>query len=313
MTSGAPRRGLATFRESRWFRLVWIVPALLVAFALVVLAANWLRGLPAVADFIAQYPGQDPLPADAPIGFPAWLAWAHFLNAFMILFVIKSGWQIRTTKRPAAYWTRNNSGLLRTKGQPERISINHWFHISIDVLWLLNGLVFFVLIFVTGQWMRIVPLSWDVIPHSVSVALQYASLNWPLENGWVNYNALQVLAYFVTVFIAAPLAIVTGIRMVPGFAERFKPIEKIYPVQIARAIHFPVMVYFVLFILVHVFLVFTTGILRNLNHMYAIRDDETWWGFGIFAVSFVVTAVAWVAAKPSVLAMLAGLSGKVRR
>lgn len=304
---------LASFRQSRWFRLVWIIPALLVAFALVVLLANWLRGLPAVADFVTQYPGHDPLPTDAPVGFPAWLAWAHFLNAFMILFVIRSGWQIRTTKRPAAYWTRNNTGLFRTKGEPVRVSINHWFHITTDTLWLLNGVIFFVLIFVTGQWMRIVPLSWDAFPHAVSVAIQYASLNWPLENGWVNYNSLQVFAYFVTVFIAAPLAIVTGIRMVPGLAERFKVIDRIYPVQLARAIHFPVMVYFVLFILVHVFLVFTTGILRNLNHMYAVRDDETWWGFGIFAASIVVMAVAWVAAKPSVLAMIAGLTGKVRR
>ncbi len=311
--------GLAEFRrdpsdgQRRWFRLVWIIPALLVAFALVVLAANWLRGMPAIADFIAQYPGRDPLPETAPVGFPAWLAWQHFFNAFLIIFVIKSGWQIRTTKRPAAYWTRNNTGILRTKGEPVRISINHWLHISVDVLWLLNGLVFYVLLFATGQWMRIVPLSWDVFPHSVSVAIQYASLNWPLETGWVNYNALQVLAYFVTVFIAAPLAILTGIRMAPGLAERFKPIERIYPVQLARVLHFPVMVYFVLFIVVHVVLVLTTGALNNLNHMYAVRNDESWWGFGIFAASIVVMAVAWVAARPSILGAIAGLSGKVRR
>jgi thiosulfate reductase cytochrome b subunit len=304
---------LTSLRQSRWFTLVWLVPALLVAFVLVVLVANWLRSLPAVADFIAEYPGRADLPASAPVGFPAWLAWQHFLNAFFILFLIRSGWQIRTTKRPAAYWTRNNTGILHTKGDPVRISINHWFHIGVDSLWLLNGLVFYILIFATGQWMRIVPLGWDVFPHSVSVAIQYASLHWPLENGWVNYNALQVLAYFVTVFIAAPLAILTGIRTIPGLAARFKPIERIYPVKVARAIHFPVMVYFVLFILVHVFLVLTTGALNNLNHMYAVRNDESWWGFGIFAASIVVMAVAWVAARPSILGAIAGFSGKVRR
>jgi thiosulfate reductase cytochrome b subunit len=304
---------LASLRQSRWFTLVWLVPALLIAFVLVVLVANWLRGIPAVADFIAEYPGRAELPEGAPVGFPAWLAWQHFLNAFLIIFLIKSGWQIRTTKRPPAYWTRNNTGLLRTKGEPVRISINHWFHVSVDVLWVLNGLVFYVLIFATGQWMRIVPTSWDVFPHSLSVAIQYASLNWPLENGWINYNALQVLAYFVTVFIAAPLAIITGVRTIPGLASRFKPLDRIYPVQLARLIHFPVMVYFVLFILVHVFLVLTTGALNNLNHMYAVRDDQSWWGFGIFAVSIVVMAVAWVAARPTILSTLASLTGKVRR
>ena len=304
---------LASFRKSRWFPLVWVIPALLLAFVVVVLLANWLRGLPAIQSFMTDYPGRSALPDSAPVGFPAWLAWQHFLNAFLILFVIRSGWMIRTTKRPAAYWTRNNTGLLRTKNPPERISLNHWFHISVDVLWLLNGIVFYILIFVTGQWMRIVPISWDAFPNAVSAGIQYASLNWPLEMGWVNYNALQTLTYFLTVFIAAPLAAITGIRMAPGLALRFKRIEKVFPITLARAIHFPVMVYFVAFIVVHVFLVLTTGAINNLNHMYAVRNDESWWGFWIFVASIVVMAVAWVAARPSILSSIAALTGKVRR
>ncbi|HEY9499161.1 MAG TPA: cytochrome b/b6 domain-containing protein [Terrimesophilobacter sp.] len=304
---------LAGFRKSRWFPLVWVIPALLVAFVIVVLLANWLRGLPAIQSFMTDFPGRSALPESAPVGFPAWLAWQHFLNAFLILFVIRSGWMIRTTKRPAAYWTRNNAGLLRTKNPPERISLNHWFHISVDVLWLLNGIVFYILIFVTGQWMRIVPVSWDAFPNAVSAGIQYASLNWPLEMGWVNYNALQTLTYFLTVFIAAPLAAITGIRMAPGLALRFKRIEKVFPITLARAIHFPVMVYFVAFIVVHVFLVLTTGAINNLNHMYAVRNDESWWGFWIFVASIVVMAVAWVAARPSILSSIAALTGKVRR
>jgi len=304
---------LATFRESRWFRLVWIVPILIVVAAIVVALAIWLRTLPGVQSFMADYPGRSELPSGATEGFPAWLAWQHFFNSFFILFVIKSGWQIRTTKRPAAYWTRNNSGVLRTKGEPQRISIHQWFHISLNTLWLVNGLLLYVLLFSTNQWMRIVPVSWDIFPNAISAGLQYASFNWPLEMGWVNYNALQVLAYFTTVFIAAPLAVITGIRMTPGLAARFRPLDRVFPLPLARFIHFPVMVYFVAFIVVHVLLVLTTGALNNLNHMYAIRDDYSWWGFGLFAASLVLMAVAWIAAKPSILAMIAGLTGKVRR
>jgi hypothetical protein len=304
---------MAAFRESRWFRLVWIIPALLVAGAAVVALAIWLRGLPDVQSFMETYPGRSELPEGTPVGFPAWLAWQHFFNSFFILFVIRSGLQIRHVKRPAAYWTRNNTGFLRTKGEPERISIHQWFHISINSLWLLNGLLLYVLLFASGQWARIVPINWDIVPNALSAVLQYASLNWPLEMGWVNYNALQVLAYFVTVFIAAPLAVLTGLRMTPGLAARWKPLERVFPVQLARLLHFPIMIYFVLFIFVHVLLVLTTGALNNLNHMYAVRNDESWWGFGLFMGSLVLMAVAWVAAKPSVLAMIAGLSGKVRR
>ena len=78
----------------------------------------------------------------------------------------------------------------------------------------------------------------------------------------------------------------------------------------ARAVHFPVMLYFVLFILVHVSLVFATGALRNLNHMYAAPDVVNWAGFWLFAAAIVITA-AGCAARPLVLAPIARLFGKV--
>lgn len=304
---------LSGVRRSRWFSLVWIIPAILVGLFLVVLAARAIRELPAVQSFMTEYPGSSELPESAPVGFPAWLNWQHFLNAFFIVLIIRTGWQIRTTKRAAAYWTRKNNGLIRTKNPPVRIGLHLWLHLSLDALWVLNGVIFYVLIFATGQWMRIVPLSWDVFPNALSVALQYASLNWPTENGWINYNALQLLAYFITVFIAAPLAIITGIRMAPGLATRFAPIDRVFPLPLARAVHFPVMLWFVGFIIVHVALVLATGALRNLNHMYAAQDDTSWWGFAIFALSLIVMAAAWIAARPSIVSSLAGLTGSVRR
>ena len=304
---------MGAFRESRWFRLVWIVPAILVALFLLVLAARGIRALPAVQSFMRDFPGESKLPEGAPTGFPAWLGWQHFLNSFFILFIIRTGWQVRTTKRPPAYWTRTNTGLLRTKNPPVRIGLHLWLHLSLDTLWILNGVIFFVLIFATGQWVRIVPIHWDIFPNAVSVGIQYASFNWPTENGWVNYNALQTLSYFVITFIAAPLALITGIRMAPGLADRFKRFDRVFPLPVARAIHYPVMLFFAAFIAVHVTLVLVTGALRNLNHMYASRDDYTWWGAGIFAISLIVMAAAWVAVCPAILSSLAGLTGSVRR
>jgi hypothetical protein len=73
------------------------------------------------------------------------------------------------------------------------------------------------------------------------------------------------------------------------------------------------MLYFVGFTIAHVGLVFATGALRNLNHMYAGRDDESWIGLVVFAVSLVVMIVAWVVARPAVLARLAALGGTVRK
>lgn len=298
---------------SRWSRLVWTIPAGLIVLFLVVLAAKGLRELPAVQDFIARYPGETHLPLAAPVGFPAWLGWQHFLNAFFILLIIRSGWLVRTNQRPAANWTRNNTGLIRTKNPPQKISLDLWLHLSLDALWVLNGIVFFVLILMTGQWMRIVPTGWEVFPNAVSTGLQYASLQWPTENGWVNYNSLQVLAYFVTVFIAAPLALITGIRMSGAWPKHAVKLNKIYPVELARAIHFPVMLYFVFFIIVHITLVLTTGALQNLNHMYASRDDNSWAGFWFFAASLALMTLAWAAARPIILRPIASLTGKLSR
>lgn len=293
-------------------QLAWI-PLAIIALAAGVLAARWLRELPDVQAFMTEFPGESHLPEGTPVGFPAWVGWQHFLNSFFILLIIRTGWQVHTNQRPAAYWTRNNTGVLRTTTAPKKISLDLWLHLSLDALWVLNGVVFFVLIFATGQWSRLVPTRWDVFPNAVSAALQYASLNWPTENGWVNYNGLQLLTYFTTVFIAAPLALITGIRMSGVWPQNATLLNKAYPVEVARAIHLPIMFYFVLFVVVHVTLVLSTGALRNLNHMYAGNDSGSWVGFWMFAASLVVMIVGWIAARPLLLRPLASLTGKVTR
>lgn len=300
-------------QRSRWRKLLWLAPAVAVGVALIILGAKGLRELPPVASFLAEYPGQTELPDSAPTGFPAWLNWQHFLNALFILLIIRTGLRVRNVQRPAAYWTRRNTGLFRTKRAPKKISLDLWFHLSLDALWFVNGLVFYVLLFVTGQWMRVVPLSWEIIPNAASAALHYASLNWPTESGWVNYNSLQVLAYFTTIFIAAPLAILTGLRMSEAWPQKTRRLNALFPMEVARAIHFPVMFYFVVFIIVHVTLVATTGLLRNLNHMYATNDTESWLGFGIFAASLIAMVALWIAARPLLLRPIAALTGTVSR
>ena len=298
--------------EGRKILLVWVGVALAVL-VVAVIAARWYRGTEAGTAFIAEYPGSTELPAGTPEGFPWWLNFQHFLNAFFIVLIARTGWLVRTTQRPAAYWTRTNRGLIRTKGDPRKISLDLWLHLTLDVLWVVNGLAFVILLFTTGQWARLVPTTWDSIPNAASAALQYASLDWPHENGWVNYNSLQQLAYFTIVFIAAPLAIVTGIRMSNAWPGPRATISKLYPLALARAIHLPTMVFFVLFIIVHVTLVLTTGALRNLGHMYAGTDTEGWLGLGMFALSLVLTVGAWFLAKPAFLQPLASIGGKVTR
>ncbi|WP_077490574.1 cytochrome b/b6 domain-containing protein [Sinomonas mesophila] len=299
--------------KAPWFRPAAIAVGAVVALAVLVLAAKWLRSTEGVASFIQTYPGHAPLPVGTEAGLPAWLNWQHFLNLLFIVLIVRSGLQVRYTTRPQGYWKRNNKGLVKTKGQPKKISLDLWFHLCLDVLWVLNGLVFIVLIFATGHWVRLVPTTWEVFPHALSTAVQYASLDWPLENGWINYNALQQLTYFAVVFIAAPLAIITGLRMSGAWPAKAPRLNKAFPMEWARAVHFPVMAFFVVFVVVHVTLVLTTGALRNLNHMFAAHDGGDWLGFVFFAVAVLVIVGLWFLARPLFLRPVASLMGTVTR
>lgn len=289
--------------EPRRERPAWFAKAIGAGVGLVVLLAVAILAARAVvagaaADFIARYPGVAPTPENTPVGLPAWLGWSHFFNFFLMVMIIRTGLQIRGERKPPAYFT-SKSG--------KKVSLTIWFHTSMDLLWLLNGVVFLVLLFATGQWMRIVPTSVDVFPNMASAALQYLAMDWPAENGWIHYNALQQVAYFVTVFVAAPLAAATGFRMSNWWPNAWT----FFPVEVARKIHFPTMVYFVLFIVGHVFLVFATGMKKNLGHIFAASPDGGWLGVGLFLVSLLVTAGAVFAAKPLVLAQLARPFGEV--
>jgi thiosulfate reductase cytochrome b subunit len=311
--SGTAAASDASPRRNPVVRWLVLAAGLLVLAALTIIGARVLIGVPAVQDFLDTYRGEYPPPDGAPVGFPVWLSWAHFLNAFFLVLIIKTGWQVRTQRKPPASWVRDNTRWPRTKNPPRKISITLWLHLALDALWFLNGVAFVVLLIVTGHWVRVVPTSWEVVPNALSAALQYASLEWPTENGWVNYNSLQQLAYFVTIFIAAPLAAATGIRMSGAWPQDWTRLSRLYPVEVARAVHFPVMLYFVLFLTAHVTLVLATGTLCNLNHMYGGQDAVNWTGALIFAVSLLTMAGAWVAARPIVIAPIAGLFGKVGR
>ncbi|WP_231587500.1 cytochrome b/b6 domain-containing protein [Corynebacterium comes] len=277
--------------------------AFLIVAGVAVLIARWVMGLEAVEEFVARYPGEYALPESAPVGIPAWLGWQHFFNMFFLFLIIRTGVQINRERRPQGYW--------RSKRGGKKISLTLWTHLILDLLWVINGAVFYILLFATGQWVRIVPTSWEVFPNAVSAGLQYLSLDWPTHNSWVNYNSLQELAYFITVFVAAPLAIISGFRLSAYWPKENKSLNSAFPIGLARNLHFPVMVYFVVFTVIHVFLVFATGALRNLNHMYGAQDSTNWTGFMFFVLSLVVMAVALVAVRPSLVAPLAKRFGEV--
>ncbi|MFJ8321749.1 cytochrome b/b6 domain-containing protein [Micrococcus luteus] len=318
--TGTPARAAETdaaesAAPSRLRKALPAVAGVVVLALLAVLAGRWLRSLDPVADFIATYDGHPVLPEGTPEGMPWWMGWQHFLNMFLMVLIIRTGLQIRHETRPPANFTPTKDGLFSARGNtPKKFSLTIWMHQALDALWLLNGAIFVVLLIVTGHWARIVPTDPHVFQHALSAGIQYLSLDWPTENGWVHYNALQMLSYALVVFVAAPLAALTGWRMSSWFPTEAKGLNKAFPMEVARKVHFPVMVFFVAFIVVHVFLVAFTGLLTNLNHMYTSRGGATdAWGLVVFLVSVAVTAAAWFFLKPAFTAPVASRFGTVGR
>jgi DMSO/TMAO reductase YedYZ molybdopterin-dependent catalytic subunit/thiosulfate reductase cytochrome b subunit len=314
--------------RSRWFNLLWLLPVGWGVLLIAVAAAQGLRNMPAVQRFMARYPGTLTSPGTHP-GLPWWVDAQHFLNALFMIFIIRAGIQI-LADHARLYWTRHSTpgrdwfrfqkpvpadqplwtakqdsvslpGQVGLPGLRHSIGLARWWHLGTDVLWLLNGAIFYALLFSTGQWHRIVPTTWDVFPSAVTVLIQYLSLHWPAESGWAAYNSLQLLAYFITVFVAAPLALITGLGMSPALSTRIKPVSRVLSIQVARSLHFLVLVWFLFFIVIHVTLVFTTGLLANLNHIFAGRNDSSWIGLGLFCVTTAIMTAAWVAATPLTL------------
>ena len=315
--------------RGRWFNLLWLLPLGYLLLLVAVAAAKYLRTFSSVQHFIDTHPGTViSASSEQHAGFPWWLSAQHFLNFFFMMFIIRAGWQI-LADHPRLYWTRNSTpgsewfrfqkavppdplwtakqdsvalpGYVGLPGVRHSIGLARWWHLGMDTLWLLNGLVFVILCFSTSHWRRLIPTSWEVFPNALSVLIQYLSLDWPNEMSWVAYNSLQLLAYFITVFIAAPLALLTGLGMSPALSTRFKVVSRHLSIQTARSLHFLVMVWFVTFIILHVSLVAVTGVLNNLNHIYLGRNDEGWGGFVLFAISMLVVVAVWVAASPFTL------------
>ena len=320
----------------RWVSTAWLVPLTIAALIVGVAIAQHLRQHEWMQEFILRYPGTSAPRGDIEPGLPAWLRWSHLFNIVFMMFIIRAGLQILADHPrlylnsgstpgtawlrlrgpipadrldpadPTRVWTAKDDSVSLPKwlgipGVRHTIGLARWWHFTFDTLWLLNGVVFYVLLFATGQWRRIVPQSWDVIPNAASTMVQYLSLDFPVNDGFVAYNALQLTAYFLTVFVFAPLAFVTGILQAPAIAARFGlgagPANR----QVARSVHFLILAWMVFFIAIHTIMVFTTGLLGNLNHIVFGTDTESYWALVIYLIAMGVIIALWLLASPVTL------------
>lgn len=238
-------------------------------------------------------------------GFPLWLILCHWINFFFLVILIRAGLSILFDHprlyfndgcKPGSEWlkftpvkvpkdklwtakddARYISPLIGLPGYRHTVGIARGWHFIHVPFFVLNGIVFVVLLFTSDQWLRIVPTSWQIIPDAWNVFVHYATFHLPVEpNGFYHYNALQQLSYFGVIFILAPLAMLTGMGMSPAIENRFHWLPKLFGNrQGARSVHFLVMLSYVVYIVIHVTMVAITGLIRNMNHITLGTDNPS--------------------------------------
>jgi thiosulfate reductase cytochrome b subunit len=238
-----------------------------------------------------------------PTGFPIWISLSHWVNFLFLVLIIRSGLSI-LMDHPRLYWNnscepgtewirftplkkplnklwtakedaRYISPMVGLPGYRHTIGIARSWHFLTVPFFVMNGVVFIILLISTNQWRRLVPISWRIIPDSWNVFVHYATFNMPAEpNGFYHFNALQQISYFGVVFVLAPLAMLTGMAMSPAIENRFHWYPKLFGNrQSARSIHFLIMVVYIIFIVIHVAMIAATGLVRNMNHIVMGTDN----------------------------------------
>ncbi len=281
--------------------------------------------------------------------FPIWLRTTHWINVLFIGFLIRAGIQILAAL-PKLYWNEGaipgTEWLKFTRKQlpTDRVWISleeeievpaliaqpggnnlglgrHW-HFFSALFWIINGVVYAVLLFATGEWHRLIPTSLSIFPDALSTTGNYLSGHIPSAASSQSYDPLQQLAYAAVVFLLAPFLILTGLAQSPAVTANFPAYSRLFGGrQKARSLHFLGLVAMVLFIIGHTTMVFVTGPKDNFgNIMFGQHHASTTLalilGLSLIAAIFLVYGMtSWLSRRNPRLTQraLGAVLNRVRR
>ncbi|HEX4207714.1 MAG TPA: molybdopterin-dependent oxidoreductase [Ktedonobacteraceae bacterium] len=259
----------------------------------------------------------------ASMGFPLFIVVTHYINLLFIGLLIRSGIQIAGA-HPRLYWNDNCNpdsawlNLVRKKVPKDRLYTSmddevavprilalpgkdnlglgrHWHFFSI-IFWILNGLIYWVLLFATGEWTTLIPTSWSIFPRAWQTFLTYATFHIPPTSEFTPLDPLQQLTYAAVVFLLAPFMLLTGAAMSPSIEARFPWYIKLFGGrQVARSLHFLSMIAFVLFIIVHVALVLIVHFQDNIrNIVFGTTQSNLGLAITIAMIALLVVVAVYV-------------------
>ncbi|MGA7968308.1 MAG: cytochrome b/b6 domain-containing protein [Terriglobales bacterium] len=215
----------------------------------------------------------------------------HWITTLCFVALLVSGVEI-VISHPRFYWGETGNDLTPTLFKlpipasrhlvptgygyvlPDQNGWSRYLHFQAAWVVILTGLLYVIFGLVSGHFRRnLLPhkadLSWRTLFGSVTDHLRFQRPS--ASEAW-SYNVLQRLSYLFVIFILFPLVIWTGLAMSPAFVSAFPAtVNVLGGQQSARTLHFFVSLALVVFLLVHVVMIFLAGFWSRMRAMITGR------------------------------------------
>ncbi len=220
--------------------------------------------------------------AEAPARHSAVVRVTHWITALAFLALLLTGLEILIS-HPRFYW--GETGNVKTAPLfkipipssrdtvptgyhyvlPDQNGWSRYLHFQSAWVAVLTGCLYVLYGLFSGHFRR------NLVPGSGgfgSEVLRHFSLRRMAQADASSYNPLQRIAYLGVVFVLFPLVVWTGLAMSPGVVSAFPVVVTAWGgQQTARTMHFFVSILLVLFLLVHIVMVWISGFRRRMRAM----------------------------------------------
>jgi thiosulfate reductase cytochrome b subunit len=211
----------------------------------------------------------------------------HWITTLCFVALLVSGAEI-VVSHPRFYWGETgtilttplfkipipSSRALVPTGygyvMPDQNGWSRALHFQSAWIVVLTGLLYVIFGFVSGHFRRnLVPAQADLSWRGFrSVIRHHLGLERREDGDPLSYNVLQRLSYLFVIFVLFPLVIWTGLALSPGFDSAFPAtVTLLGGRQSARTLHFFITIALVLFLLVHVVMVWRAGFVSRMRAM----------------------------------------------
>jgi thiosulfate reductase cytochrome b subunit len=211
----------------------------------------------------------------------------HWITTLCFFALLVTGAEI-VISHPRFYWGETGNDLTPTLFKlpipasrrlvptgykyvlPDANGWSRYLHFQASWVVVLTGLLYAISILFSGHLREnLLPgkadLSWPAVSTVISGHLRFKR---PSEAEAWSYNVLQRLSYLFVIFVLFPLVIWTGLAMSPAFVSAVPAaVNVLGGQQSARTLHFFVSLALLLFLLVHVVMVWRAGFRSRMRAM----------------------------------------------